>query len=74
MGLRLFAVSCVSCQGVRVFSGGEGLNSFLEVVQFLGGRIHNKISIFSMQSFTIHTPKRTKLQFTIKFEEAPIPI
>ena len=32
-------MSRVSCQGVRVFSGGGGLNFFLEVVQlFLGGK------------------------------------
>ena len=34
MGLRLFPVSRVSCQGVRVFSGGEELIFFLGVVQF----------------------------------------
>ena len=38
MGLRLFLVSRVSCQSVRVFSGGGGLIFFWRsMFSFLGG-------------------------------------
>ena len=48
---------------IQVVAGGGGVRVtfFLEVIKFLGGRIHLKISILSWRSFIMHTPKRTKL-------------
>ena len=53
---------------------GGGVIFFLEVIQFLGGRIHLKINILSWRSFIMHTPKRPKLPSKIVFEEAPVHI
>ena len=52
---------------VKFFSGGGSF--FWE-----GGRILLKIRIFSLQSFTMYTPRRTNLKFKILFEEDPVTI